>query len=321
EIHRFNKAQQDAILPFVESGLITLIGATTENPSFEVNSALLSRCRVYALHPHSREDMRKILKRATEDEDRGLASYRPEITEDAMELLISVSGGDARIALNSLEYAVITAPPEGEEGIRRVDADRMDKAICFRTSRYDKKGDGHYDIISAFIKSMRNSDADATVYWLARMIDSGEDPMFIARRMIIFASEDIGMADPIALNLASSALNGVKAVGMPEGRIILGHCACYLASAPKDNSAYRAINEALKDVREGKVYPVPKHLRNAVTDLMKDMGYGAGYKYAHDFPEGKADMQCLPDELKDRKYFKPKGPTCSGKQANQKQSD
>ncbi len=314
EIHRFNKAQQDAVLPFVESGLITLIGATTENPSFEVNGALLSRCRVYVMSPLSDDDIRRILKRALSDRERGLASYRPEVEPEAEELLVDRCGGDARIALNALEYAVITAPPDADTGTRRVTPELMEEALCFRPGGYDKKGENHYDVTSAFIKSMRNSDPDAASYWLARMIDGGEDPLFIARRMIIFASEDVGLADPHALPLAVSVFQGVHSVGMPEGRILLGHGACYLALAPKDNSAYKAVNAALDDVRSGKVFAVPKHLRNAPTGLMKELGYGKGYKYAHDFEEGRAEMTCLPDELKDRKYFEPGKRTINAKQ-------
>lgn len=307
EIHRFNKAQQDAILPFVESGLITLIGATTENPSFEVNNALLSRCRVYVMESLNDDDIKNIIQKALNDNERGMVQYNPEITEEAMELLIKQSRGDARVALNTLEYAILSSPLDSETDKRVVTVESMEEALCFRSVGYDKSGDNHYDTISAFIKSMRNSDPNATVYWLARMIEGGEDPLFIARRMIIFASEDVGLGDPHALPLAVSAFQGVHSIGMPEGRILLSEVACYLALAPKNNSSYMAINSALEDVRNGKIYPVPKHLRNAVTDLMKNEGYGKGYKYAHDYEDHKTDMVCLPEELKDKKYFIPKG--------------
>lgn len=303
EIHRFNKAQQDAILPFVENGLITLIGATTENPSFEVNNALLSRCRVYVMEPLSQEEMTLTIKRAIENREKGLAAYNPIIDKEAEDFLISTARGDARIALNALEYAVLSTTPNAD-GVRYVTIETMREALAYRTSDYDKKGENHYDIISAFIKSMRNSDPNAASYWLARMLEGGEEPLFIARRMIIFASEDIGLADPNALPLAVNIFQGVHSIGMPEGRILLAHGACYLALAKKNNSAYMALEAAVKDVKEGKLFPPPKHLRNAPTQLMKEQGYGLGYKYAHNYENGITDMQCLPDQLKDKVYFK-----------------
>ena len=304
EIHRFNKAQQDVILPHVERGTVILIGATTENPSFEVISPLLSRARVYTLRQLTSEQISAILDSAMSDSGRGLADLKPALGEDAREALITLSNGDARAALNTLELAVNGTHPD-TEGARLVFLTTVEDAIQRRATLYDKSGDQHYDTISAFIKSVRASDPDAAVYWLARMIHSGEDPMFIARRLVILAAEDVGLADPNALTVAISAQQAVHLVGMPEGRIPLSEATVYLASAPKSNSAYVAINEAMRDAERGMNEPVPLHLRNAVTGLMRDSDYGKGYKYAHDYDGSFTPTQNLPENLKDRRYYKP----------------
>lgn len=301
EIHRFNKAQQDAFLPSVEDGTIILIGATTENPSFEVNSALLSRSQVFVLHAHTFQSLRAILDRALIDTERGLGKEPIRIADKEKDMLLEFSNGDARTLLNLLEIAtVITAENDDAKTITR---EVLENALQTKMLRYDKTGEEHYNVISAFIKSMRNSDADAALYWLARMITAGEDPLFIARRMVVFASEDVGLGDAAAVPLAVSVFQAVERIGMPEGRIPLGHCATYLALAPKDNRAYRGIEAALSDAKEFGNLSVPLHLRNAVTNLMKDIGYGKGYQYAHNLEEKKADMQCLPDELKGKSYL------------------
>ncbi len=304
EIHRFNKAQQDVILPHVERGTVILIGATTENPSFEVISPLLSRARVYTLRQLTSEQISAILDSAMSDSGRGLADLKPALGEDAREALITLSNGDARAALNTLELAVNGTHPD-TEGARLVFLTTVEDAIQRRATLYDKSGDQHYDTISAFIKSVRASDPDAAVYWLARMIHSGEDPMFIARRLVILAAEDVGLADPNALTVAISAQQAVHLVGMPEGRIPLSEATVYLASAPKSNSAYVAINEAMRDAERGMNEPVPLHLRNAVTGLMRDSDYGKGYKYTHDYDGSFTPTQNLPENLKDRRYYKP----------------
>ncbi len=295
EIHRFNKAQQDALLPAVEQGIIILIGATTENPSFEVNSALLSRSRVFVLKELEIASLGLILRRACE-----LLGI-DNISQEAQEVLCSHANGDARSLLNILEFAYLLVQKNIKKEITLA---TIEEAIQQKALRYDKAGEEHYNVISAFIKSMRNSDANAALYWLSRMIEAGEDPLFIARRMVVFASEDIGLADAQAIQLATSVFQAVHAIGMPEGRIPLGHCAVYLSRAPKNNTAYCGIEAALKDVREFGNLPVPLHLRNAVTKFMKEIEYGKGYKYAHDFKDQTTDMQCMPDELKDRNYFK-----------------
>jgi len=302
EIHRFNKAQQDALLHSVEDGTITLIGATTENPSFEVISPLLSRCRVYKLEPLGEDHIRKIIDHAL-GIDEILQNLNLEISDDVKTALIGLSCGDGRIALNALELCGKLTPEK--EGKRKVTLDIIQEAMQKRTLIYDKKGDAHYDTISAFIKSMRGSDPDAAVYWMARMLEVGEDPLFIARRMVILASEDVGNADPHALVVASAAFQAVHAVGMPEARIILAQTATYLASAPKSNAAYMAINEAMSDVKNHSPEPVPLHLRNAPTGLMKEMGYAKGYKYAHDYEGGFVEHEFLPPGLKDRIYYRP----------------
>lgn len=294
EIHRFNKSQQDALLPAVEQGIIILIGATTENPSFEVNSALLSRSRVFVLKELEKNSLEIILKRACE------LLQIDSISNDAQEALCAHANGDARSLLNILEFAHLLV---GQNNKKEMSLPIIEEAIQQKALRYDKAGEEHYNIISAFIKSMRNSDVHAALYWLARMIEAGEDPLFIARRMVVFASEDIALADVQALQLATSVFQAVHAIGMPEGRIPLAHCAVYLAQAPKNNSAYRGIEAALADVKEFGNLPVPLHLRNAVTKLMKEINYGKGYKYAHTYEDKKTDMQCMPDELKDKKYL------------------
>ena len=304
EIHRFNKAQQDVVLPHVENGTVVLIGATTENPSFEVVSPLLSRSRVFALKPLSVEQIEQIVRRAIADPERGLGPLQVELEAEAMDLLLRLSNSDARTALNALELAA-SATEADSLGVRRVTPVTVEDAMQKRSAVYDKGGDHHYDTISAFIKSVRGSDPDASVYWLARMIEAGEDPLFIVRRLVILAAEDIGMADPQALSVAVAAQQAVHFVGMPEGRIPLAEATVYLATAPKSNSAYMAISEALDDVRKTVNEPVPLHLRNAVTGLMRDMGYGRGYKYSHDYEEHFAPMANLPPSLKGRRYYRP----------------
>ena len=304
EIHRFNKAQQDVILPHVERGTVILIGATTENPSFEVISPLLSRARVYTLRQLTSEHISAILDAAMSDSGRGLGNLKPALGEDAREALIALSNGDARAALNTLELAVNGTHPDAE-GARLVSLATVEDAVQRRATLYDKSGDQHYDTISAFIKSVRASDPDAAVYWLARMIHSGEDPMFIVRRLVILAAEDVGLADPNALTVAISAQQAVHLVGMPEGRIPLSEATVYLASAPKSNRAYVAINEAMRDAERGMNEPVPLHLRNAVTGLMREMDYGKDYQYAHDYDGAFTPTQNLPENLKDRRYYMP----------------
>ena len=304
EIHRFNKAQQDVILPYVEDGTLVLIGATTENPSFEVVSPLLSRARVFALEALTDEQVKRIVKTAAADAERGLGALRPRLDEQALNALVNLANGDARTALNALELAVSAASPDAD-GIRRIDIAMVEDAMQRRSLRYDKAGDLHYDTISAFIKSVRASDPDAAVYWLARMLEAGEDPLFIARRLVILASEDIGMADPHGLVVAVAAQQAVHFIGLPEGRIPLAEAAVYLATAPKSNKSYMALNEAMRDVQRTRNEPVPLHLRNAVTGLMKDMGYGADYKYAHDYEGAYTPTQNLPASLSDRRYYRP----------------
>ena len=304
EIHRFNKSQQDVVLPHVESGVVTLIGATTENPSFEVIGPLLSRTRVFTLRPLSDEQIGTILARATADPERGIGALVPRFDADAKRALVAFSGGDARVALNALELSVGSAPV-GEDGVRHVTLRIVEETMQRRSPRYDKAGDQHFDTISAFIKSVRGSDPDAAVYWLARMIDAGEDPMFIARRIVILAAEDIGLADPQALSVAVAAQQSVHFVGMPEGRIPLAEATVYLATAPKSNSAYMAIDEALKDAGKTPNEPVPLHLRNPVSSLMKAEGYGEGYRYSHDFEDHFSPMENLPPKLRGRRYYRP----------------
>jgi len=306
EIHRFNKAQQDAVLPVVEDGTVTLIGATTENPSFEVIGPLLSRSRVFALHLLRERDIAAIVRRALGDEERGIARLRPVMDEEAVEALAASVGGDARIALNALEAAAMSVTPD-EQGVRRVTRGVVEEALQHRTYLYDRQGDAHYDTVSAFIKSLRGSDPDAALYWLARMIEAGEDPLFIVRRMVILAAEDVGLADPEALSVAVACQQAVHFVGMPEGFLPMAECALYLALAPKSNSALTAYGRAKEDVEATRNDPVPLHLRNAVTGLMRGLGYGRGYQYAHDFESGVAPGQTyLPERLKGRRYYVPK---------------
>ena len=304
EIHRFNKAQQDAVLPFVENGLVTLIGATTENPSFEVNSALLSRSRVYILQRLSDEHIRVILERALSDREKGLAEFNAHLDDDAMGFLILHAQGDARVALNALEVAVTSTPPD-EENRRQVTITLMEDAIQHRATLYDKNGEQHFDLISALHKSMRNSDPDAALYWLGRMIEGGEDPLYIARRVVRFASEDVGLADPQALLQAVAAYQAVHFIGFPEGNLALAQAVVYMACAVKSNSLYVAMSRVKGDIEAFAQLPVPLHLRNPVTSLMKNTGYGKGYKYAHDFADHHTDMECLPENLRDREYFLP----------------
>ena len=296
EIHRFNRSQQDAFLPYVENGTITLIGATTENPSFEINSALLSRMRVFTLEQLTAEQLREVLQRALTDE-RGLKDFAVEINDELLLWLATKTGGDARNALNTLELAVTAATS------KIITENDLREAMQRANAVYDKSGEQHYNLISAFIKSIRNSDASATLYWMARMIEGGEDPMFIARRIVHHASEDIGLADPNALVIAAAAAQATHLIGLPEARLALAEAAVYLANAPKSNRVYVAYEAAAADAKATQAEPVPLHLRNAPTALMKGLGYGKDYQYAHDFEEGKADMECLPDILKGKKYY------------------
>ena len=301
EIHRFNKAQQDAILPYVEDGTIALIGATTENPSFEVNSALLSRARVFAFSALTDEQVGALVDRALKDRERGLGGLGVELDDDARAAIVGLANGDARSALNALEFAAASAPSLG--GTRRIDRELVKDAMQRRVTSYDKGGDQHYDTISAFIKSVRASDPDAAIYWLARMIEGGEDPLFIARRLVILASEDVGLADSRGLSVAIAAQQAVHFIGMPEGFYPLAHATLYLANAPKSNSVGRAYGAALEDVRETRNDPVPLHLRNAATGLMRRLGYGKEYHYAHD-DYGVTQFN-LPENLRGRRYYEP----------------
>jgi len=303
EIHHFNKAQQDTFLPHVESGTLILIGATTENPSFEVISPLLSRCQVLVLHPLASDEIGEIIDRALEDPERGLGPGRPAMSAEAREFLIQQSQGDARVALNALETAANLI--RRDKGERQIDLATIQEALQRKPLLYDKSGEEHYNVISAFIKSLRGSDPDAALYWLMRMLEAGEDPLFITRRMIIFAAEDIGNADPQALQVAVAAKDAVHFVGLPEGRIPLAQATTYLATAPKSNASYKAMLAAAADIKEKGALPVPLHLRNAPTELMEKLGYGKGYRYAHNFPGYIVDQEHLPEELKGRKYYSP----------------
>jgi len=303
EIHRFNKAQQDAFLPRVEAGDIILIGATTENPSFEVNAALLSRSKVFVLRGLTADEVTSILRRAVTDRDRGFGKERVSVDDETLHAMAMYANGDARVALNLLELSVAAAPIA--DGERRIDLARVEQAIQRRTLLYDKSGEEHYNLISALHKSMRNSDPDASIYWLARMLEAGEDPLYIARRLVRFASEDIGNADPQALTVAVAAKDAVHFIGMPEGNTALAQAAIYLATAPKSNAVYEAYSQAAEDAHKDIAQPVPLHLRNAPTKLMKDLEYGKGYKYAHTEADAIADMSCLPSALEGRKYYEP----------------
>ncbi|NTV48404.1 MAG: replication-associated recombination protein A [Geobacteraceae bacterium] len=323
EIHRFNKSQQDAFLPYIEKGVVTIIGATTENPSFEVIAPLLSRCRVLTLQQLEPDVVRRLLIEALADCQRGLGKLSVSATDEALDFLAAQAGGDARSALNTLEVAAglaegrvsrtqtaglkvedLNGEPKGQ-GV--ITLEIAQEALQKKALLYDKGGEEHYNVISAFIKSLRGSDPDAALYWLARMLEAGEDPVFILRRMIIMASEDIGNADPRALQVAVSALQAFQVIGMPEGRIIMGQAVTYLATAPKSNASYVGINSALAEVRKSGALPVPMHIRNAPTKLMKEQGYGKGYQYAHDYDDGYAGQKCLPERLAGQKYYEPKG--------------
>ena len=301
EIHRFNKSQQDAFLPYVERGVFTIIGATTENPSFEVIAPLLSRCKVLVLKPLTAEEIKDILRNALDDGERGLGALGLTIEDYALDFMAGQAGGDARVALNTLETAARLA----KDGVITLDTTR--EAVQKKPLLYDKGGEEHYNVISAFIKSMRGSDPDGSLYWLARMLEAGEDPIFILRRMVILTAEDIGNADPRALQIAVAALQGFQLVGMPEGRIIMAQAVTYLATAPKSNASYAGIDAALAEVRTSGALPVPLHIRNAPTKLMKDLGYGSGYRYAHDSAEGYVTQEYLPDKLSGRNFYNPAG--------------
>src|SRR5581483_11948902 len=306
EIHRFNKAQQDAFLPYVESGAIRLIGATTENPSFEIISALLSRCRVYVLNPLTEEQIVTLLRRALADKERGLGEMQLQAGDEALARIAAYSSGDARSAYNALEVAAGLAMQQhsGKAGAEITNAIVQD-ALQKRVLLYDKAGEEHYNLISALHKSVRNSDPDASLYWLGRMLEAGEDPLYIARRVVRMAVEDIGLADPQALSVTIAARDAVDFLGMPEGKLALAQAVVYLAAAPKSNALYEAYGAVQQDVERTVAEPVPLHLRNAPTGLMKGLGYGKGYQYAHDLESKVADMQCLPDNLRSRVYYRP----------------
>ena len=302
EIHRFNKAQQDAFLPYVERGSIILIGATTENPSFEINNALLSRCKVFVLNALSTEEIKDLLKRALSD-PRGFGSWDVDIEDDLLDLIANYANGDARTALNTLELAVMNG--QGDSIHSTVTREVIEQCIQGKALLYDKNGEEHYNLISALHKSMRNSDADAAVYWLARMLEAGEDPLYVARRVLRFASEDIGMADSRAIEICVAAFQACQFIGMPECSVHLAHAVVFCSLAPKSNSLYTAYNEAAQDAREMLDEPVPLQIRNAPTRLMDELGYGRDYMYAHDFEGHITAMQCLPDNLKDKRYYNP----------------
>jgi putative ATPase len=303
EIHRFNKAQQDALLGAVEDGTISLIGATTENPSFEVNSALLSRCRVVILEPLSPEDVATIIRRALADTQRGLGAVNPELVPDLIDKLARWSGGDARVALSAVEQAAAATPPD-QDGTRRIAEPTLVDALGRARFAYDRQGEDHYNLISALIKSVRNSDASAALYWLARMIEGGADPVFIARRLCILASEDVGLADPQAMVQAAAAAQITHLIGLPEALFPLAQATIYLATAPKSNQVMTAYTAAAADAAATAREPVPLHLRNAVTSLMKGAGYGQGYRYIHDDPSAPSEMPCMPEALRGRIYFR-----------------
>ena len=305
EIHRFNKAQQDAFLPHVEKGSIRLIGATTENPSFEIISALLSRTRVYILKELTEEQVIRLLRRALEDKERGLGYMKLAVADDVLQRIANFSGGDARSAYNILEVAAQTAAAHSGKSKPTITIEIVQDAVQRKLLRYDKQGEEHFNIISALHKSVRNSDADASLYWLGRMLEAGEDPLYVARRIVRMAVEDIGMADPQALAVTIAARDAIGFLGMPEGGLALAEAVVYLALAPKSNALYAAYNQVRDDIENTAAEPVPLHLRNAPTGLMKSVGYGKGYQYAHDLESKVADMQCLPDNLRDRVYYHP----------------
>ncbi len=304
EIHRFNKTQQDAVLPFVEDGAVILIGATTENPSFEVTSPLLSRTRVLPLKPLTEDEIQMLLLRALKDKFQGIGELNAELSADGMSHLIAMSNHDARVALNTLETAALNTPPDND-GKRYIALSVIEDALQRRAVLYDRAGEQHYDLISALHKSMRDSDPDASLYWLTVMLEAGEDPLYIARRLVRFASEDVGLADPQALVLAMAAQQAVHFIGMPEGNLALAEAAVYLATAPKSNSLDEAYNRVRSEIKKGSSDQVPMNLRNPVTPLMKEVGYGEDYKYAHDYPEHFVEQQHLPDSLKGKQFYKP----------------
>ena len=303
EIHRFNKAQQDALLHSVEDGTICLIGATTENPSFEVISALLSRCRVYQLKPLNAADIRRIIERAL-NQDQQVKNEKLQFDEGVLDTLVRLAGGDGRVALNAIELAAKFTQRAGD-GFKHISREILEEALQRRIASYDKKGDMHYDTISAFIKSIRGSDPDAALHYMARMLDAGEDPKFIARRLIILASEDVGNADPLALVIATSAFTAITYIGMPEAQLVLSQAVTYLASTNKSNASYLAITAALDDVKKHAPEPIPLHLRNAPTKLMQKFGHADGYKYPHDFPDHFVEETYLPEKMKDKIYYHP----------------
>lgn len=304
EIHRFNKSQQDALLPFVENGTIILIGATTENPYFEVNKALISRSMIFKLELLDDNDIERIILNALADKDKGLGNFNVDINKDALEHLINISNGDARTALNSIELAVLTTDPD-DNGKIHISVQIIEECVQQRALNYEKNGDEHFNTVSAFIKSMRGSDPDATLYWLAKMIYAGEDPKFIARRIIISASEDIGNADPNALSVATSAFEAINFIGMPEGRIVLAQAALYMATAPKSNSAYVGIDKAINDIKNIKTGDIPTHLKDSHYSGAKNFGHGKDYLYPHSYKDGFVKQQYLPDNLKGTKYYEP----------------
>ena len=304
EIHRFNKSQQDYLLPFVEDGTLLLIGATTENPYFEVNGALISRSRIFELKPLAKEDVAELLRRAVYDKEKGMGSYKADISEEAVDFLADMAGGDARAALNAVELGILTTE-RSEDGLIHITLDVAQECIQKRAVRYDKGGDNHYDTISAFIKSMRGSDPDAAVYYLARMLYAGEDIKFIARRIMICASEDVGNADPQALSVAVNAALAVERLGMPEARIVLSQAVTYVASAPKSNAACTAVQEAMEAVRNERTMPVPVHLQDKHYKGAAKLGHGAGYLYAHDYPKHYVEQQYLPDAYVNEKFYEP----------------
>jgi putative ATPase len=305
EIHRFNKAQQDAFLPRVEAGDIVLIGATTENPSFEVIAALLSRSKVFVLRPLNEVEIELILRRALADREHGLGAMDLQVSDAAISAIARYANGDARAALNLLEFSAAAAPMDPQTHVRQLDLAQLEQSIQRRALLYDKSGEEHYNLISALHKSMRNSDPDAAVYWVARMLEAGEDPLYIARRLVRFASEDVGNADPQALTVAVAAKDAVHFIGMPEGNTALAQAAIYLATAPKSNAVYTAYSQAAEDAHRQAAEPVPLHLRNAPTKLMEDLEYGKGYEYAHDEQDALTGMECLPPSLEGRQYYRP----------------
>jgi putative ATPase len=304
EIHRFNKAQQDAFLPHVEKGTIVLIGATTENPSFEVISPLLSRTKVFTLRSLTEEEIELILNRGQVDKERGLGQYPTVIEPEVFKGICLIANGDARIALNTLEMIVLTTPPD-QKGIRHIKKEDLEEVLQKKAFLYDKSGEEHYNLISAFHKSLRGSDPDASLYWLGRMLEAGEDPLYIARRMVRFASEDVGIADPQALQVAMAAMEAFHFIGLPEGNLALAQAAVYLATAPKSNAIYTAYQKVQRDIRELGSMPVPLHIRNAPTKLMEDLGYGKDYKYPHDYPNHFVEEEYLPENIKGRTYYHP----------------